>query len=192
MDTVIIVIHLMVVVALIAVVLLQRSEGGALGIGGGNAFHLSARAGERADQGDRHSGGRLLPHVYRADGPFAADGLSRRGARQRPGGACRARGRVVHDHSGRDAGTRAGRSSTDSTSRPARRRPRQRAIRRPFPRPPIRARRPRRRRRPTRKDDTTMIPSPARSTTRRARHRIVHDQTVAEFCAGESSELEIG
>lgn len=42
MDTVIIVIHLMVVVALIAVVLLQRSEGGALGIGGGNAF-LSTR-----------------------------------------------------------------------------------------------------------------------------------------------------
>lgn len=38
METVIIVIHLMVVVALIAVVLLQRSEGGALGIGGGNAF----------------------------------------------------------------------------------------------------------------------------------------------------------
>jgi len=42
METVIIVIHLMVVVALIAVVLLQRSEGGALGIGGGNAF-MSAR-----------------------------------------------------------------------------------------------------------------------------------------------------
>jgi preprotein translocase subunit SecG len=42
METVIIVIHLMVIVALIAVVLLQRSEGGALGIGGGNAF-LSTR-----------------------------------------------------------------------------------------------------------------------------------------------------
>ncbi len=38
MDTVIIVIHLMVVVALIAVVLLQRSEGGALGIGGNSNF----------------------------------------------------------------------------------------------------------------------------------------------------------
>ncbi len=35
METVLIVIHLMVVVALIGVVLLQRSEGGALGIGGG-------------------------------------------------------------------------------------------------------------------------------------------------------------
>ncbi len=38
METVVIVIHLMVIVALIAVVLLQRSEGGALGIGGANAF----------------------------------------------------------------------------------------------------------------------------------------------------------
>lgn len=35
MQTVIIVIHLMIVVGLIATVLLQRSEGGALGIGGG-------------------------------------------------------------------------------------------------------------------------------------------------------------
>jgi preprotein translocase subunit SecG len=42
METVVIVIHLMVIVALVAVVLLQRSEGGALGIGGGNAF-LSTR-----------------------------------------------------------------------------------------------------------------------------------------------------
>ncbi|MEJ0012870.1 MAG: preprotein translocase subunit SecG [Bauldia sp.] len=41
-GNVIIVIHLMVVLALIAVVLLQRSEGGALGIGGSNAF-LSSR-----------------------------------------------------------------------------------------------------------------------------------------------------
>ena len=35
MTTVIIVVHLMVVLAMIGVVLLQRSEGGALGIGGG-------------------------------------------------------------------------------------------------------------------------------------------------------------
>ncbi|HLH10919.1 MAG TPA: preprotein translocase subunit SecG [Methylovirgula sp.] len=34
MQTVLIVIHIMVVIALVAVVLLQRSEGGALGIGG--------------------------------------------------------------------------------------------------------------------------------------------------------------
>jgi preprotein translocase subunit SecG len=42
MDTVVIVVHLMVIVALIAVVLVQRSEGGALGIGGSNNF-LSGR-----------------------------------------------------------------------------------------------------------------------------------------------------
>lgn len=41
MEAVIIVIHLMVIVALIAVVLLQRSEGGALGIGGSNQFMSS-------------------------------------------------------------------------------------------------------------------------------------------------------
>lgn len=38
MQTVLIVIHIMVVLALIATVLLQRSEGGALGIGGGGGF----------------------------------------------------------------------------------------------------------------------------------------------------------
>lgn len=38
MQTVIIVIHLMVVIALVGVVLLQRSDGGALGIGGGGGF----------------------------------------------------------------------------------------------------------------------------------------------------------
>src|ERR1700733_5645479 len=38
MQTVLIVIHLLVVIALVAVVLLQKSEGGALGIGGGGGF----------------------------------------------------------------------------------------------------------------------------------------------------------
>jgi preprotein translocase subunit SecG len=38
MQTVLIVIHLMVVIALVGVVLLQRSEGGALGVGGGSGF----------------------------------------------------------------------------------------------------------------------------------------------------------
>jgi preprotein translocase subunit SecG len=38
MQAVLIVFHLMVVIALVAVVLLQRSEGGALGIGGGGGF----------------------------------------------------------------------------------------------------------------------------------------------------------
>ena len=38
MQTVLIVFHLMVVIALVATVLLQRSEGGALGVGGGGGF----------------------------------------------------------------------------------------------------------------------------------------------------------
>ena len=44
MQTVLLVIHLIIAIALIGVVLLQRSEGGALGIGGGNSGSLfSAR-----------------------------------------------------------------------------------------------------------------------------------------------------
>ena len=44
MQTVLIVIHLMIVVALVGVVLLQRSEGGALGMGGGGTGgFMSAR-----------------------------------------------------------------------------------------------------------------------------------------------------
>lgn len=42
MQTVLIVVHLMVVIALVGVVLLQRSEGGGLGIGGGSGF-MTAR-----------------------------------------------------------------------------------------------------------------------------------------------------
>lgn len=38
MQTVLIAIHLLIVIALVAVVLLQRSEGGALGVGGGSGF----------------------------------------------------------------------------------------------------------------------------------------------------------
>ena len=47
METVIIVVHLMVVLALVGVVLLQRSEGGGLGIGGGSGF-MSARGAANA------------------------------------------------------------------------------------------------------------------------------------------------
>jgi preprotein translocase subunit SecG len=43
MTTVLIVIHLMVVVAMIGLVLLQRSEGGALGIGGGGGAFMTGR-----------------------------------------------------------------------------------------------------------------------------------------------------
>jgi preprotein translocase subunit SecG len=43
MTTVLIVVHLMVVLAMIGLVLLQRSEGGALGIGGGQGAFLTGR-----------------------------------------------------------------------------------------------------------------------------------------------------
>ncbi len=42
MQTILIVIHLMVVLVLVGVVLMQRSEGGGLGIGGGSGF-MTAR-----------------------------------------------------------------------------------------------------------------------------------------------------
>ena len=42
MQTVLIVIHLMIVLALVGIILIQRSEGGGLGIGGGSGF-MSAR-----------------------------------------------------------------------------------------------------------------------------------------------------
>lgn len=43
MATVLLVIHIMIALALIGVVLLQRSEGGALGIGGGGGGFMSGR-----------------------------------------------------------------------------------------------------------------------------------------------------
>ena len=43
MENVVLIIHLIIAVFLIAVVLLQRSEGGALGIGGGGGGLVSAR-----------------------------------------------------------------------------------------------------------------------------------------------------
>jgi preprotein translocase subunit SecG len=43
MQTVLLVVHLMVVLALVGVVLLQRSEGGALGIGGGGGGFMTSR-----------------------------------------------------------------------------------------------------------------------------------------------------
>ena len=43
MQSVLIVIHILIVIALIAVVLLQRSEGGALGTGGGTGSFMTGR-----------------------------------------------------------------------------------------------------------------------------------------------------
>src|SRR3990170_4388183 len=45
MNTVLLLIHVMVSVALVGLVLLQRSEGGALGIGGGGGFMTGRSAG---------------------------------------------------------------------------------------------------------------------------------------------------
>ncbi|HVT55820.1 MAG TPA: preprotein translocase subunit SecG [Xanthobacteraceae bacterium] len=45
MQTVLILIHILVVLALIGVVLLQKSEGGALGMGGGGGFMTSRGSG---------------------------------------------------------------------------------------------------------------------------------------------------
>src|SRR5690606_32614095 len=47
MQTVVIVIHLLIVLALVGVVLIQRSEGGGLGIGGGSGF-MTARGASNA------------------------------------------------------------------------------------------------------------------------------------------------
>ncbi len=47
METVLIVVHLMIVLALVGVVLVQRSEGGGLGIGGGSGF-MTARGAANA------------------------------------------------------------------------------------------------------------------------------------------------
>lgn len=43
MHTVLVVVHLMIVIAMVGVVLLQRSEGGALGIGGGGGGFMTGR-----------------------------------------------------------------------------------------------------------------------------------------------------
>ena len=44
MSTILLLIHVMVAVALVGVVLLQRSEGGALGIGGGGGGFMTGRS----------------------------------------------------------------------------------------------------------------------------------------------------
>ena len=44
MSTVLLLIHVMICVALVGVVLLQRSEGGALGIGGGGGGFMTGRS----------------------------------------------------------------------------------------------------------------------------------------------------
>ncbi len=69
MQTLLLVAELIIAVALIIFVLLQRSEGGALGMGGGSgdgrAVH-TARRGRHADPHHRDPGLPVLRHLPRA------------------------------------------------------------------------------------------------------------------------------
>ena len=70
MIQVVLIIHLLLAIALVAVVLLQRSEGGALGMGGGSTMGgmMTTRGTATADP--RHGGPGGL--FYR-DQPYACD-----------------------------------------------------------------------------------------------------------------------
>ncbi len=75
MQTALLVLHLMIATALVAVVLLQRSEGGALGIGGGGGgVSYRPRHGQPFDAHNGRVGGSLLHHQHPADaaGPAPA------------------------------------------------------------------------------------------------------------------------
>ena len=71
MQTVIIVVHLMIVSVLIGAVLLQKSEGGGLGMGGGAGFMSSRGTANLLDADDGDPGGDFLPDQHVA-------GLARR------------------------------------------------------------------------------------------------------------------
>ena len=60
MQTVIIVVHLMIVAVLIGTVLLQKSEGGGLGMGGGAGFMSSRGTANLLVADDRNPGGAFL------------------------------------------------------------------------------------------------------------------------------------
>ncbi len=62
MQTVVIVVHLMIVATLIATVLLQKSEGGGLGMGGGAGFMSSRGTANLLTPHDGDAGGGLLRH----------------------------------------------------------------------------------------------------------------------------------
>ena len=68
MQTVIIVIHLMIVLAMIGLVLLQRSEGGGLGMGGGGGFMTT-----RGTTNVLTRATAILAGVFFADQPRAVD-----------------------------------------------------------------------------------------------------------------------
>ena len=70
MQNVVLIIHLLLAISLIGLVLLQRSEGGGLGMGGGGAGGgaMSGRAAASAfDQADLGSGDCLYLHLSSSD-----------------------------------------------------------------------------------------------------------------------------
>ncbi len=90
MQSVLIVIHILIVIALVAVVLLQRSEGGALGTGGGTGNFMTGRGpGERAVACHRGSCGALLRHLDPDVGHRRLEPRAALDSRQGPGCAGR-------------------------------------------------------------------------------------------------------
>ena len=119
MQTVIIVIHLLIVLAMIGLVLLQTSEGGGLGMGGGGGFMSTRGTANLLTRSTALSGRR----VFR-DQPVAVDGWPAITASRprssipahRRARACRAR--IAHGSAGLRFRRRA-RSAADGPQRPA-------------------------------------------------------------------------
>ena len=128
MQTVIIVIHLMVVLALVAVVLLQRSEGGGLGIGGSQGGFMTGRG--QANLLTRATAilaARLLPDQPVAVDPGSLPDVRRLGLRPRQGALARAarprrraRARVFDQLGGQSAQPGTGRPAGCTGPGPAR------------------------------------------------------------------------
>ena len=72
MSTILLVIHLMIAVAMIILILLQRSEGGALGIGGNsnNGLMTGRGLGRCFVALNRYSGWHFLPDQHWPDGDW--------------------------------------------------------------------------------------------------------------------------
>lgn len=91
METVLIVIHLMIVIALVGVVLLQKSEGGGLGIGGGGGMMSARGAADALTRSTTILGGAffatsILLGVFARYGEDATDVLDQVPTIQQPAG----------------------------------------------------------------------------------------------------------
>ena len=91
MITVILVAHILLALALVGVILLQRSEGGALGIGGGGggggSMMSSRSAGQSADPGHGHPRDLFHRNQHHAGHPFGRGPRTVVGDRDRTPGA---------------------------------------------------------------------------------------------------------